>query len=450
MSMLSQSELARTADRPGSADEPRKVSLMRAAPARSSHLTNIALLIIGLGGGQGVIFAVQTWLVAQGELELLSRFGTHYSFAILAIILTDGGASTILAREMARFSGGESAADEFWRIFSETVLFRLSIATLIATGALIYGLVITSDGFSRAYVLCALPGLLLWAGNVVGLLDGLGLSGISGITGALAYAASAIALAVVQKASPELAGSILGGAFSGGYLLTVLAQWMVLRRYGWPIRIEKVTAAGLTQAFRNGSAMLFQLLPGQIGVRIQLALSATYLGPETTAVFTYVKQIITAVTMIVNVVLRVEFPGLVQQISRTSSQGFRTDLAAHKTSIGCAVAFAAGAIIVSSLSYMMPPNRFSAAGHALLIFAPTILTISLSMMMMQAMVARGEYVRVAGITAAGAALGIAVSYVFVTIAGLYAFLAGELAFHLLGFVLMYRSLARGSRPSYQS
>jgi O-antigen/teichoic acid export membrane protein len=417
----------------------------RATLVNWPHIINIGLLITGLGVGQGAIFAVQTWLVAKGQFELLAWFGTHYSFAILGIILTDGGSSTIVAREMARLSSGHGTTDEFWRIFCETVVFRVLTAALIGISAAIYAVTVASDGFSRFYLLCALPSLLFWAVNPIGLLDGLKLSGISGITGSLAYAASAIGLALTPNASPEMAGTILGGAFSGGYFLTVLAQWTALRRYGWEPRIEKVTSAGLVLAFKNGSAMLFQLLPGQIVSRVQLLLSAMYLGPETTAVFTYVKQIVNALSMIVAVVLRVDFPGLVQKVSRTKTLSFRGLLEAQKTTLYCAIAFTAGAIIVSSLSFMVPQNRFSAAAKTLLTFSPTILTTSFSLMMMQVMIALGAYAPVARIAAISAALGIAISCLLVRSVDLYAFLAAELLSHLLVFVLMYNGILRLSR-----
>ena len=425
---------------------PSNTGRSRPAFAHWPHIINIGLLIAGLGVGQGAIFVVQTWLVASGQYELLSWFGTHYSFAILGIILTDGGASTILAREMSRLSGGHGTSEQFWRIFCETVAFRLLMAAMIAIAAIVYAVTFASDDFSRFYLLCALPGWLFWAGNAGGLLDGLKLTGISGIIGSLAYASSAIGLALAPNASPVMAGSILGGAFSGGYLLTVLAQWTVLRRYGWKPRIRKVTASGLFVAFRNGGAMLFQLLPGQIVLRVQLALSAAYLGPETTAVFTYVRQIVTALNMVLGIVLRVDFPGLVQKVSRTKAQSLRGILGAQKTTLYCAVAFSAGAIIVSSLSFIMPQSRFSAAATTLLTFSPTIFTSTFSLMMIQAMIALGAYAPVAKISAISAAVGIAISCLLVTTVDLYALVAGELATHIIVFALAYNDTLRSRRP----
>jgi O-antigen/teichoic acid export membrane protein len=406
------------------------------------HGLNIALLIMGLGVGQGTIFVVQTWLVAKGRFELLSAFNTHYSFAILGIILTDGGASTILARETARLSDGHGATDEFWRLFCETTVFRLLTAALIGIASATYALALAPGGFSRCYLLCALPGLLFWAGNTAGLLDGLKMSGISGVTGSLAYAASAIALALVPDMSPEIAGSVLGGAFSAGYFLTVLAQWAALIRLGWTPQYKSITAAGLARSFRDGGTLLFQLLPGQIHYRVQLTLSVAFLGPEPTALFTYVKQIVTALTMVIAVVLRVDFPGLVQKVSRAGTRTFRGLIAAQRTTLYCAVGFTAGAIVVSSLSFMMPLSRFAAAAHMLLVFTPTILTISLSLMMMQAMIALGAYAASARITTISAAAGIAISCLLVKPIGVYAFLVGELVFHLVGCMMMNRAILR--------
>lgn len=400
-----------------------------------------------MGIGQGAIFAVQTWLLANGQFELLSRFGTHYSFAIFGIILTDGGTSTILARDVAGLADSRESPDEFWRSFFEIVVFRLSVVTLLGLAAAIYIATVASDGFSRSYLLGILPGLLLWAGNATGLLDGLRLSGIGGLTGSLAYVASASALALAPSASPEMAGLILGSAFSGGYFLAILTQWTILSCFGWTPRIRKVTAAGLMLAFKNGAAMLFQLVPGQIGWRVQLTLSAVYLGPETTAVLTYVKQIVNAVTMIVLTVVRVDFPGLVQKISRTTEPSFRTIAQAQKTTLLCAVAFTVGAILVSSLSYIVPQSRFAAAAHALLMFSPTILSTAFSAVMAQGMIALGAYMAVARITAIGAAAGIAASCLLIGPLGLYAILAGELVSHVLGFVLMHIDISRFSRSA---
>lgn len=132
-------------------------SLLSAGSAQWRRLLNVGLLIGGYGLGQGTIFAVQTWLVARGEYDLLSAFGTHFSFAMLSIFLIDAGSTTTLAREIARLST-EQTNDEFWSLFWATVIVRATIATATGVAALVYALVFSSDPFSRYYLLWILPG----------------------------------------------------------------------------------------------------------------------------------------------------------------------------------------------------------------------------------------------------------------------------------------------------
>jgi len=404
---------------------------------------NVALLIVGLGLGQGSIFVVQTVLLATGEYELVTVFGTHYSFAMLGIIVVDGGATTILARAVARLSGDPGSRDEVWRIFCETCAIRLLTASLVGAGAAVYALGFAPDDrFSLCYVAFALPGLLLWAGNAVGVLDGLRLSGISGITGAAAYVLTAIGLALAAHRSPEAAGSILGGTFSLGYSVTLGGQWLALRGNGWQPRFHRVTQAGLVRSLNDGVASLFQLLPGQINMRVQLVLSVTYLGVETTALFIYAKQLVTAATQIIAFVLRVDFPGLVNKMSAAGRHGFRSVLESQKTTFYCALTFAVGATVVAGVAAMLPEAGLHRAAAIMASFAPTIFTLSLSLMMNQALAARGAYAAVARAVATSSALGMLVSYLSIAAWQVYAFIAGEVAIHLVGFLIAYRDLRR--------
>jgi hypothetical protein len=404
---------------------------------------NLTLLMAGSGIGQGSLLLAQTWLLATRQFDLLSWFGTQYAFAILGIILTDGGTSTILTREIALVSRGVGTADTFWRTFNENFLFRLILVSAVSILTVIICAMMPPGGFSRAYLLTALPALWFWTGNAVGLLDGLKLSGLSGLTASFANAASAIALVVLPStASPELAGYILGISFSGGYFLTVLVQWIILRNYDWIPRFMAVSVNGLALTSRNGCAMLLQLAPGQILGRVQLALSMTYLGAETTALYAYVKQIIGAMTMVVAFVLRVDFPGLVQRVAHGALQSFWIVFTAQKTSLACTAVLTIGTVLVSWFISSLPDNRFAAAAATLLVFSPTIATLLLSYMLLQAMVALGDYTRVATVTVVTASIGIAVSYLLVARLGLYAFLTGELIFHFLGFVFMANALSQ--------
>jgi hypothetical protein len=420
----------------------RIVAWLRSAHGRWPQIVNIGLLIAGLGLGQGTIFIVQTMLVAAGEYELLAAFGTHYSFAILGIILVDAGASTTLARVVARLSGERKPSEEVWRIFCETTAIRLLIAALVCSAIAIYALGFASDGFSRWYVVLAVPGFLLWAVNPVGLLDGLRLSGISGITGSAAYVITAIGLALATHRSAEAAGAILGGAFSLGYLVTVTAQWVALVRKGWRPQFPKMTRAGLMKSLKDGGALLFLYVPGQINMRVQLVLSTVYLGAETTALVVYAKQIVTAANQIIGFVLRVEFPGLVERLAAPGKHSLGSLLGAQRMALYCAVILAVGITGAAGIAAAVPSFGLHRAAAVIAAFAPTIVFLSLSSMMAQAMAAFGAYGVIARAFAISSAGGMLVSYALVSMLGAYALVVGEVTFHLVGCYIVYRYLQR--------
>jgi O-antigen/teichoic acid export membrane protein len=335
--------------------------------------------------------------------------------------------------------------EQFWRTFCETSVIRLLFAACVGVAAVVYAFGMTDDGFTESYVALALPGLLVWAFNAVGLLDGLRLSGVSGVTGAVAYVAAAIGLCLAAHRSAETAGAILGGVFSIGYLLAVAAQWIALRGQGWFPKFRTPTREGLTQAFKDGCAMLFQLVPGQINMRAQLVLSAIYLGAETTALFIYAKQVVTALTQIIAFMLRVEFPGLVEKLSEADNHGPRSILDAQKMTLYCAIIFAFGGTAVAGVAAALPGFSLHRAATMILSFAPTILTLSLSLMMIQALAALGAYSVIAAALTASALAGILVSYLLIALIGVYAFVAGEFAFHLVGIYGVVRYLRQTPR-----
>lgn len=418
----------------------RVVGWLGAVRGQWRRIANIGLLVAGLGLGQGAIFIVQTVLVAAGEYELLAAFGTHYSFAILGIILVDAGASTTLARAVAGLPAGREARGEVWRIFCETSAIRITVASIIGAAAVVYVWQLSSEEFSRWYVALALPGLLLWAVNGVGLLDGLRLSGISGITGSAAYVVTAAGLALAAHKSAAAAGAILGGAFSIGYLVTLIAQWTALAGKGWYPQLHRLTRAGLTKALMDGCALSFQIVPGQVNMRVQLVLSTVYLGAETTALFVYAKQIVTASTQIVGFVLRVEFPSLVEKLSAAGKQNLGTMLGAQRMALYCAAMFAVGVTAVAGIAAAVPDFGLHRAAMVIAGFAPTIFTMSLLLMMMQALAAAGAYGLAAWALAVGSAAGALASYMLVSMLGVYAFVAGEVVLNLVGLYVGYRYL----------
>jgi O-antigen/teichoic acid export membrane protein len=242
--------------------------------------------------------------------------------------------------------------------------------------------------------------------------------------------------------SAEAAGAILGGAFSLGYLVTVGAQWIALGRKGWSPQFRKITRAGLARALKDGVSLLFQYVPGQINMRVQLVLSTVYLGAETTALFVYAKQIVTAATQIIGLVLRVEFPGLVEKLAQPGERSLASILGPQKMAVYCAIALTVSITGVSGVAAMVPDFSLHRAATIIASFMPTMLPLSLSMMIVQALAALGAYGVIARAFAISSAVGILASYLLISTFGFYALVLGEAMLHLVGFYIAYRYLRR--------
>jgi hypothetical protein len=404
---------------------------------RWSRFLNVGLLVGGFGIGQGAIFAIQSWLVAQGEFALLAAFGAHFSFAVLGTLFVDAGSITVLARHVAHLSGKQTSSAEISRIFWETSAFRVILAFLVVVVGGVYALAIAPEGFSRAYVLAALPGFLIWAGNAAGLLDGHKRSGLSGITGSVTFIASALALVLARHESPAAAGAILGGAFSIGNFLTVAAQWAALAAQGWTPRFARITSNGVARSCKDGLAMLCGILPGQLYFRFQIVLSTNYLGPEMTAVLLYAKQVVAAVTQVIGFVLRVEFPGLVQRFSRPAEQNFRTIIDCQKIALFLAVGASIAVFAMGVLMKFGHDDNFDKVALLISASAPTILTLSTLWIISQALAALSRFTLLSLIIVVFVFVGMAVSYLLLATFGVYAFIAGDIASHAVGVVLIY-------------
>jgi hypothetical protein len=393
------------------------------------RLVNLGLLIGGFGIGQGSIFLAQTYLVATGRTELLALFGTHFSFAMLGIIAVEAGSLTILSSQIARLLVSEGNRNDLWRVYWETTVYRLTVAILLIVGLLIFRAVAPLPSFSDGYLIGMLPALGIWALNGAGFLDGLQKSGISGITGSIAYIASALALILALDAAPETAGLLTGGALSIGYGLTVLVQFGALAALGWRPHWQRPTAGGISKAFIEETSMLLGLLPGQLYFRAQLTISSLFLGATPTAMLVYAKQIIGAASQISGFARRIEFPRMVQAIASDPHVPIARLVGIQKASFAIAGALAS-AILVASLIVIANFNGFTEQAWAFLaIFCVTILTEAVGQSLVQAMFARNLFhsAAVARIIAVVVAVGF--GYAFVSMIGSHVFILSDLVSH---------------------
>jgi len=188
-------------------------------------------------------------------------------------------------------------------------------------------------------------------------------------------------------------------------------------------------------------------VPGQVIGRAQILLSVAYLGAETTALFVYAKQIVSALTQIVAFVQRVEFPGLVEKLRAVETRTSRSIVGAQAVALYCAFALTAGMIGVAALAAMLPSLGLHRTAVVLAIFAPTVLTVSLSLVMIQGLAALGDYALIAWALVISAASGIAVSFLLISWLGIAALVVGEIVFHLVSFGIISRYLRHSWRVS---
>lgn len=402
---------------------------------------NAALLIASFGIGQGSLFLAQTWLVGQGGLGLLAHFGALFSFAILALMLVDCGAVTTLAWRISLASGDERDGvirESYWH----ASLVRLWVAAGVFLVALSYA-VLSEDAFDRAYLLSAGPALFIWAFNAAGVLDGLALGGLSGLTGVPIYAVPSVALLLAADQTPGTAGAVLGAALSIGVMLAVVSQVALLHRFGHAPAPARFTWNGAVGFAREGMGVLFAVVPGQLSFRFQIVVCSLFLGEVTTAVFLYGRQIAAALSQVLEFIRRAHFPLLVREVrGGEGSIGlvFRTQRLATWLALLLSIALlGAGALMACLLD-----GAVAEAGAVVALFSVGVFTGAISQTLPQAGQALGRYRMVAW--AAGIAMfaGFAASAFFGWAWGLAGLALAELVTHGVVFLTIWAAVFRRS------
>ena len=105
----------------------------------------------------------------------------------------------------------------------------------------------------------------------------------------------------------------------------------------------------------------------------------------------------------------------------------------------CAVVFTVGTTGISGIAAAAPNFRLHRAAAITASFTPTILTLSLALMMIQGLAAMRTYTVIARTFTVSLAIAILVSCLLVTPLNVYAFVLGEMMFHLVAAYLVYRT-----------
>ena len=350
---------------------------------RRRRFANIAGLIVGYGFGQGALFAAETILVLHGRFQLLGLFGTGFVITTLLYQLVDCGGIGLLAREVLRRDLNENDCSQIFLSFS---CGRMAVALICLLVAALF-LPIFGAQFWVCLILGSSVGLVAYAFNAGGLLDGLSLSGWTGITSAIPFVAVASVFPFVMNSHDgAYAGATLGLAYSLGATVCVALQFLILWYSKFPIQPMRPRFDLGFGLLGEGSVYLMGWAPGQLFFRGQILICAALLGPAAAGLLVYVKQIVSAITQVLFFVRRAEFPKLMCAI-QNSRNVIRDAFRAQGSSLQLAFLGAVCCVIPLLLPHQFLSLRFDTSAKLLLVFAPSIVTNAMLGIMMQTSIA---------------------------------------------------------------
>lgn len=360
--------------------------------ARKAKLANVLLLIASYIASQGANFLVQTLLLAKRELSLVSTYGLNVSMAQLGIIIVDAGSIIAISRQFVKTQVEGEAHETVWQIFWSLSFLRLAIAAIIVLGSAASGWCGIIGPVSIHFTLVAAPAFFMWAFNTAGFLDGMKLSGISGVAASIPNVVCAGALFLAYLVPSLDIGYVLGAAFSIGYFASVALQYSVLRATGWKVRFCLPGPREFSTVAKNGISLLAATLPGQVFFRAQLQICNVVLGPDATAIYLYIKQIFVAMAQFIGFTRRVEFPYLVEAISSAPSSALRLSMTKQKNGSVLSIVFTVLVFVGGLAVYeVVKSNVFSIVGLSIAIFSPIVLISSISLAFFQGLYALGKF-----------------------------------------------------------
>ena len=391
-------------------------------------IANVAGLMMGYGAGQGALFIAQTELVARGQLSFLGAFGAAFTVVTLLYQVVDCGGLVVLAREVLRTGLSQAERSEIFWAFSATRTV-LAFVILLAFVALFC---FFGPKFWTSFLLASSLGMLAFASNPGGLLDGLSLSGWTGLTSAIPFIATACVLPYAGNFSSDgVRGAALGVAYSTGSIACVAFQFLVLRFSKFSLTTALPRIEPGLMLLREGAVFLLGWAPGQLFFRGQIAICSLLFGSAATGLLIYSKQIVVSGTQVLFFVRRAEFPKLVHTVA--SSEHVVIDaLFVQRTSLYLAVIGTLAYIALAFVFRDILSVRFEGAALLLLAFSPSLLTNALLGIVMQlsAAIRRLRYAAETNIfvTLLG---GLCAAAIFAKLLGLWGFAVAEFLINVL-------------------
>lgn len=392
-----------------------------------SRATNVILLTLSYAASQGALLLAQSLLLANGNLRLVGQFGVCFTFAVLVQYMLDWGGTIVLAR---RTASEPTSAHIYYRLLTT---FRILLGCVCGAAAIFWLLTTSSDGFTYGYVMGALPALLLSPLNAAGLLDGRGISGMSGVASSFPAAFSALGLVLVLSLDPIGQGVSLGAIFS---LAVACSLGLQLRSLRTSVRALLPSLRDMRDSrpiISEASFAIATLVPSYFSFRAQVGLASHFLGVEVTGLFIYAKQIVNAAAQLVQQVRRVEFPSLV-----TRSKIREPIFAGQRQSLALALSLGIVLSIIGYVAAVRGPSGLRAAGEIVAVFAPLLFVSAIFAALYQRALALGQSRRAAGSAAAAFVASTLLATVLLPRIGLYALAWAELFGLVIGLMLVGR------------
>lgn len=274
----------------------------RVASLLSDKRVNMVMLIGGFGLGQGGLFLANSYLYWTDHLTLVAAFGTAHALLTLVYFFADWGGSTYLAKEALAAGSGEPGRTQ--RSYMALSLFRLVFGVACLAGFHVYFASVDA-GFMGEYFKAAGFGLLFFAFNTAGLLDGQSKSGIAGLTQAVPIVLVSVALPFCAGLDLPSAGRLLGTLYSLGMAATIACQ-LLATQVAWRGARDGLRPRTVARVAVSAFSFMLLPLPGQLLFRGQVMLASAFFSTDLTALFLYCRQIVGIGYQLIGFYLRVD------------------------------------------------------------------------------------------------------------------------------------------------
>ncbi|MBR1292466.1 hypothetical protein [Bradyrhizobium ottawaense] len=402
-------------------------------------IRNLALLVVGFGLGQGLLFLANSYLYWNGHYQLVAAFGAANVLITFAYFISDWGGMVYLAKE--------SVVRVNARPPIECTYLALCIVRLLVALLLIGGIYLSRlhepRSFLGEYGTLAGIGLLAYAFNTNGLLDGASRAGISGLSQALPIVAAAIALPFCVGLDDMTAGRILGAVYALSMVGAI--TWQVsITGLNWRRARNGLSLRLVWTVCCDSLPYMMTPLPGHALFRAQMLLASWYLPTQLMALFVYARQIIGIGYQGLGFYLRVDLKDFANYLAAKAPSAIAVLTTATTVRMG-----ALGTVGIASLAaalWMVRPDL----ALALLMYAPCVLASAIATTFQRVFLLQSRGVETVLILTLTAVISLALVTPMLTTQSIISLVIIELLSQVLQAVIFFSRWRRTTQPSGDS